>query len=1110
MGQGLITIVAIAVWVVSGTGLAQTAEPVALQPDQRIELAWAEQDQHRYRLPESLDQPVLVTVEQDGADLKAAARDASGQLLLEVHSTGWYVLNEFIALTADEARGAVIELSEQSRGRQLGRYAISFETIDATALPAWQQLQDGNRYFLAAMPEGSKRPGCGEEAESRWQAARDCYQQVLGSGSNSSAEQRFWAELSVAGSYWEGGDYDDAVERFEVLASSSIPPGLQSGRLGIYLEYALGSTRQNSGDLDGAEQALQTLLDGKLSPDRVPRLSTGLQMLEAYTRNRLCLIDHYRNDLDTAEPCYRSLIDVAEELQDQALQQLLLNNLGGIHFVGGDLRTARVRFVAAQDIAKQLESAPDIARGHSVIGLTHYALDEYPEALERFSAYLGMAEDAGHLSNQASAHYRLANVYRRMGALDRARTHFRSARRLALESGDRSRQSGALYSLALLEIEAGNLSAAEVLLEEDIQLNEDYPLESGPARPGLKLANVYVEQNRFEEASELLTRLRSERTDRWPGWLEALLLESESRLLLGRGEAAEASQKAEQALDLAEITGRPTSLVIVQMLLAEAQYQSGEFGQALASVREARLRFEGMRPDQISLESQAAYSRKQREVYATEISLLMREYYRTRNPDFSVEAFLLAERSKAQSLLVAGAQADSDAVLSATQTEELRRLRDQLNVLSERRYEARWEDPDSDLRRAADERYTRVLNQLEQYESSLGIRSGPIKLPEPDIETLQARIGPDRTLWSFYIGEAGSFYWQLDAQGLRGGAFSSHDELQYQAGLVRQGFTRSNGYRSSTTRDAVAWWAGQLGSRFRLAADIRQLLISADGVLHYLPMKPFIEAMPALKQADREAPELLWISSASAASSAGTNVAAGSESFASAAAVVDPVFSTQDPRMAGSSTKSIETGHGGRGLVSEPGLARLASSAGEIEPLRQNERIELRVLSGHSASRKQILEGALSDESLIHFATHGILDDSGMALSGLALSAFDESGAPRPWLLTAEDISRLNLDARLAVLSACDTAGGKMISGEGLVGLARAFQYAGVPNVLASTWKVSDRATSELIRHFYHALLDQQLAPATALSEAQKQMQASPRWRDPYFWSGFKLIQSDY
>src|SRR6185295_13830918 len=97
----------------------------------------------------------------------------------------------------------------------------------------------------------------------------------------------------------------------------------------------------------------------------------------------------------------------------------------------------------------------------------------------------------------------------------------------------------------------------------------------------------------------------------------------------------------------------------------------------------------------------------------------------------------------------------------------------------------------------------------------------------------------------------------------------------------------------------------------------------------------------------------------------------------------------------------------------------------------------------------------------------------------------DEQGRPQDGFLRLNEIYNLKLGADLVVLSACQTALGKEIRGEGLVGLTRGFMYAGAPRVVASLWNVNDRATAELMRRFYRAMLSEGMRPAAALRAAQ-------------------------
>ena len=161
------------------------------------------------------------------------------------------------------------------------------------------------------------------------------------------------------------------------------------------------------------------------------------------------------------------------------------------------------------------------------------------------------------------------------------------------------------------------------------------------------------------------------------------------------------------------------------------------------------------------------------------------------------------------------------------------------------------------------------------------------------------------------------------------------------------------------------------------------------------------------------------------------------------------------------------------------------------------------------ASVQTATDPELAHYRIIHFATHGLLNSEHPELSGLVLSLVDQQGRPQDGFLQLQDIYNLNLPADLVVLSACETALGKEIRGEGLMGMTRGFMYAGASRVIASLWKVDDVATAALMERLYHGMLTEGLQPAAALRQSQIEMWKQKRWDSPYYWAAF-VIQGEW
>ncbi|MEO0366436.1 MAG: CHAT domain-containing protein, partial [Pseudomonadota bacterium] len=186
-------------------------------------------------------------------------------------------------------------------------------------------------------------------------------------------------------------------------------------------------------------------------------------------------------------------------------------------------------------------------------------------------------------------------------------------------------------------------------------------------------------------------------------------------------------------------------------------------------------------------------------------------------------------------------------------------------------------------------------------------------------------------------------------------------------------------------------------------------------------------------------------------------------------------------------------------------LNRLRLSAKEAEVLVKFAPESVTSYSGFSANTATLQSDDFERASIVHLATHGFADDETPARTGVMLSLFDESGNAQDGFVGLRDIYELRMNAELVTLSACDTALGRELAGEGLLGLTQGFMYAGARRVVASLWPASDRATAELMEHFYAGLLRDGLAPDAALAAAKVKLRENRRFRDPYYWSAFVL-----
>jgi CHAT domain-containing protein len=161
-----------------------------------------------------------------------------------------------------------------------------------------------------------------------------------------------------------------------------------------------------------------------------------------------------------------------------------------------------------------------------------------------------------------------------------------------------------------------------------------------------------------------------------------------------------------------------------------------------------------------------------------------------------------------------------------------------------------------------------------------------------------------------------------------------------------------------------------------------------------------------------------------------------------------------------------------------------------------------KVYLGAEASEETVKNERLADFRYVHFASHGFLDETKPGRSGILLAHSPQSA--EDGILQMDEIMRLKMNADLVTLSACSTGLGKFVNGEGVLGLTRAFFYAGARNVAVSLWNVNVSATATLMGNFYRNL-NRGTPKGEAMRKAKLAMlRGSQRsWQHPYFWAAF-------
>ncbi|HEY6843987.1 MAG TPA: CHAT domain-containing protein, partial [Thermoanaerobaculia bacterium] len=379
-----------------------------------------------------------------------------------------------------------------------------------------------------------------------------------------------------------------------------------------------------------------------------------------------------------------------------------------------------------------------------------------------------------------------------------------------------------------------------------------------------------------------------------------------------------------------------------------------------------------------------------------------------------------------------------------------------------------------------------------------------LEMPEPvTVDEIQRTLLDSGTaIVAYHLGATRSYAWVIDRQSISVHPVAGAGAIDKLAREYHDLLSRDVDAMTASERNKLSQHISVVARR--LAKDVwtpvaqraraKRLLIIADGALQYVPFAalPTSSDDPLIVQH-----EIVYLPSASVLKEIRRERPVAP--MRTALVVADPVFTADDARVqGGSDSRPAVFTRGGpytRLRFSRREAAAIAGIAGEktLEDL------------DFSAAKRAIVDRDLRPYSIIHFATHGYVDTEQPELSGLVLSLVDPKGQPVDGFLHLYDIYNLDLDAQLVVLSACRTALGKEVHGEGLIGLTRGFMYAGSARVVSTIWNVDDRASAKLMEGFYSAMLVRKMTPAAALRSAQLSLLADPRWSSAHYWAAYGL-----
>jgi CHAT domain-containing protein/Tfp pilus assembly protein PilF len=1090
----------------SPTAAAAQGAAVTLQPGLVVEKDLRGGESHLYHLDLDGGSRWLVDVEQRGIDIVVELTGQHGDSV-RVDAPTYRQGSEWLLLPAASAGSFRVGVRSKSDAVGPGGYELLLRELPAASVEERRRLT-----AVAAVSEADRNYAEATAASRRLAVA--AYRRALVEF-RALGDSRWHAvvlfRLGVL--YGELGEPDQEIDSF-LLAL----PQLQKHGERAFEAMARSNLGLAYWKL-GENEAAQAHLKVSLALHR----DLGNRYGEAIARNNQCLRSQSLGELREALACYEEVLSLLREQGELRYEALILSNLGGVYDNLGEPRLALDHHQRALALRRATGDRTGEARSLNNAAVVYRGLSEMREALIHYGQALDILHEVEDRRQEAITLNNVGYAYASLGEPQRALSLLLEALRLRREVGDRRGESITLTTLARVRADLGEDAAAAGLYRQALDLRREVGDRRGEAAILTQLGRHLVASGDpsaalglFDQALEIAADIGDRREE-----ANARHARGEARLAAGR--PGDAATSLEAALVLRRAVEDHPGEIETLHLLALAERRLGKRDVARRHLEAALERIETLRMRLAGPELKASFLATQRRAYELYVDLLMEIHAEDDGNGFARQALAASERARARSLvdLLAEAEADVRRVADPRLRERREELLQRLSAKATRRLALRNH---GEAGREAQLELDTVLTELDHVEAEIRRRDpryDDLVRPRPlDAQGIQALLDDGTMLLEYALGEERSFLWAVTSTSVETFELPDRARVEAAARDVHRQLSTLDLRAAAQERQAAQALSRMLLGPVAGRLDGQRLVIVPDGALHYLPFailprpgNPDDGGEPLI-----EDHEVVHLPSASALAWQRRSFAGRSPAPGWVAVVADPVFDRQDPRLAGALPSAAPAASAEVSRIAEsprrrggltgyerlPATGREAAAIAELAPPG-----ETLTALGLDANRDFVLGEVLSRYRVVHFATHGVIDAGRPELSGLVLSLVDDQGRDRDGFVRLRDVYNLELAADLVVLSGCETALGREVRGEGLIGLTRGFMYAGAPRVVASLWRVQERATTELMARFYRALRDDELSAAAALRRAQLSIRRERRWSDPYYWGGF-LLQGDW
>jgi CHAT domain-containing protein len=776
--------------------------------------------------------------------------------------------------------------------------------------------------------------------------------------------------------------------------------------------------------------------------------------------------------LDKATNYVDKALTLNQQIGNKVGEGLSLGASGLVHTAKLDAKSALDSYRKASEIFSVIGDRRSEAIAQNSLGQSYQTINELPTALTFYEKSLQLFELIGAHDGAVSSTFKIAQIYSSNRNDEQALKYYN----ICLQMSRTARKSH--YKANVLK------GIADIYLRED--------------RYALALAQIEKVLRFYQSIGD------------YRGQTAAL--NSHGDLFLRRSQNEAALNAYSRALPLSEKVQDKGLQISTLVNLARANLRLDRPESAYSLIQRALKMIDDLRADVGSPEAQASFISGQQAPYELCFDILRQLDQKYPGKGYLAEALFISEKNRARSLrdLINQVHANVRQDVSTELLDREVELRGLIRIQAQYQIEL-------SLDKSLSTEYLEATNQLNQLRATYQETIAQLRdhntdrmLPQISVAQIQEQLKDGSILLEYVFGEQHTYLFAVTSNTLNAYELPPRKDIDAAALDVYSTTTRrqqvGNDYQAieAADKDLQAKATGLSEMILGPAAHLigaKRLIIVAEGSLQFVPFEALPNPASSTRSPLIESNEVVILSSMSTllAIRARSHQSSGQKVLA---VIADPVFSRDDAR--------VENTLVNKNSSANNAPARLAHAAEEADAISKDAPWgTTSIFKGFDATREVVMSPAISKHEIVHFATHAFVDSEQPEVSSIALTNIDRNGVEHIGLLSLQDIYRLNLSSELTVLSACQTALGKSVKGEGLVGLTHAFISAGSNSVVASLWKVDDRATELLMAEFYDGMLHKDMTPSSALRSAKLKLMKDNNFKEPYYWAGF-VLQGEY